>query len=127
MLNSCVVYVGLLYAYLICKVRYLQMPREFTSPFGLIGALYGMFLFGYMAIALCFFQRDKYVAMAVVTCSCLLMTWYYFSVVKERELFSLEEQEKFMQAYILNGKQPPYLSLSYRNVTHPLRFVFSPH
>lgn len=103
MLHSCVVYVGLLYAYCICKVRYVQMPREFVNPFGLTGALYGMALFGFMLIALSFFQRDHYVALAVVLGSIALMTWYYFVVVQTRELFSLEEQEKFMQAYILNG------------------------
>lgn len=104
MLGSCSVYIALFRSYLVCQRRYSNLPRKFKNPLSTFSAVYGMIVFGFMFIALAFFQRDNYIAITVFVSFLVLFLLYYFLVVQKREFFSDEEQANFMKAYILNGE-----------------------
>jgi ethanolamine permease len=105
MLGSCSVYVALFRSYIVCRKRYSNLPRMFQNSLGIYSAIYGMIVFGFMIVALAFFQQDHYISITVFVSFIVVFLLYYFLVVQKREFFSDEEQAKFMKAYILNGKK----------------------
>lgn len=104
MLGSCSVYISLARAYIVCHDRYSNLQREFTSPLGKWAAYWVMAVFSLMMVGLAFFQDDGYLAITVFVVFIIVGYLYYHLIAHKREFFSEEEQQKFMKAYILNGK-----------------------
>lgn len=103
MLSSCTVYVAIFASFLIARTRLDTVPRTFVSPFGRVGALYGMSIFGLMAIALAVFQKDNYVSVIVYVVAIVCAVIHYALIARKREFLSLEEQAQFMKAYLLHS------------------------
>lgn len=103
MLSSCTVYVAIFASFIIARTRLDTVPRTFVSPFGRIGALYGMSIFGLMAIALAVFQKDNYVSVIVYVVAIVCAVVHYALIARKREFLSLEEQAQFMKAYLLHS------------------------
>lgn len=103
MLGSCSVYVSIFRSYLVCADRYSNLERQFVSPLGRIGAIYGIIVFSVMVVSLAFFQDDGFLSIIVFTIFLLISLLYYFAVVRKREFFSDEEQRNFWKAYLLNA------------------------
>lgn len=105
MMCSCFVYMSTAATYWICADRYSNLPRQFVSPLGLVGAALCGGIFAFMMTSLAFFQAD-YTTLVTFAIILTLGTGYYLLVAKKREFFSEEEVNKFMKAYIINGKRP---------------------
>lgn len=103
MLGSCIVYLLIFRAYLICTDRYRNLGRSFINPFGVWGAYYGLAIFGIMTVSLAFFQNDGYESLIVFTSFVTFALIYYFAVVRKREFLSDEEQRDFWKAYLINA------------------------
>lgn len=103
MLSSCTVYVAIFASFIIARTRLDTVPRTFVSPFGRVGALYGMSIFALMAIALAVFQKDNYVSVIVYVVAIVCAVVHYALIARKREFLSLEEQAQFMKAYLLHS------------------------
>lgn len=108
MCSSSVAYMCLLRSYIIFSTRYSNIERPFRSPLGVYGAVYGIVILGYVTVTVFFLDktnpkqiyRSFYLYMAF-----LVLAFVYYALVARRfEFFSQEEQDRFMKAYILNGK-----------------------
>ncbi len=103
MIGACCVYVSMFWCFIVFKLRYGAMDRTFTNPLGIVSAIYGIIYFGLVLGTLLFSQLDFNALLAFVPYMILAVV-YYFKVVEARQFFSKDEQQKFMKAYILNGK-----------------------
>ena len=102
-IGACCVYISMFWCYIVFKVRYGAMDRNFVNPFGIISAIYGIIYFGLVLTTLLFAQLD-FNALCAFAPYMLLAVVYYYQVVEARQFFSKDEQQKFMKAYIMNGK-----------------------
>jgi amino acid transporter len=99
---SCV-YLAIFASYMVFATRFRNMQREFTSPFGLYGAVFGMVLALGLWIGTMFFQ-ENYMAMSIYLVYIGINIVWYFAYVQFYQFFSEEEQNKFLRAYVTNGK-----------------------
>ena len=106
--SACLVYVCMLWAYVVFRLRYSSMERTFSSPLGIPGALFGVTYFVLLMMTM-FVGQDGIYAFCVWCLMQAIGAVYYFKVAQKRQFFSKDEQLKFMKAYILNGET---LSLS---------------
>jgi amino acid transporter len=97
------VYLAMFAAYIIFRTRFKNMQREFYSPFGIPGAVLGMLMGFGLWIATMFFQED-FNAMSIYLVYIGGNVVFYFAYVQHNQFFSEEEQNKFMKAYVMNGK-----------------------
>lgn len=102
LLGACVAYIGILLSYLAFHFKYGQMPRLFVSVFGVPGAILGIiiFIFVFISIVLHTLERSGFLIFLLVLAS---STAYYYYVAENRQGFSVEEQKRFMKAYIVNS------------------------
>jgi ethanolamine permease len=103
MIGACCVYIAMFWCFIVFKVRYDGMDRTFTNPLGIASAVYGICYFLLVLFTLLFAQLD-FNALCAFVPYIVLSVVYYFKVVESRQFFSKDEQQKFMKAYILNGK-----------------------
>ncbi len=104
MLSSYVISVAMFASYFVFKQKYSSLPRNFTSPFGLIGAGVGMFVFFSNAVAIVVFLKKFQTPLILLIVITILMAIYYFLVLDGNQQFSEEEKEKLFKAYLINGK-----------------------
>jgi ethanolamine permease len=103
MIGACCVYISMFWCYIIFKIRYDSMDRQFINPFGIASAIYGILYFALVLTTLLFAQLD-FNALCAFTPYVFIAIVYYYQVVESRQFFSKDEQQQFMKAYILNGK-----------------------
>lgn len=103
-LQTCLEVIGMMAAHVVFATRFKSMDRGFKSPFGLWGSLLVIaFFFFYMITVLIYDDDNKGLGITLMLyfVGCMI---YYWWVANKRQFFSKEEQEKFMKAYIVNGK-----------------------
>ena len=102
-LSGFLTYISQFIGYIIFKMKYDRREREFTSPLGKFGAIYGGIVFIIAAIAVCFFQDDDYISMICFIILCFLYSLVYFSYSKKRQDFSSDEKI-FLPVHIVKCK-----------------------
>lgn len=102
MLGAFNAYFAQLFSYIVLSTVMDTIPREFNSPFGVIGAVYAFIVFFFAEIGIIFFQRT-YLAISVFLVYCCFVTFYYFLVVKNRQFFSHEEQRVLFHAHLMKN------------------------
>lgn len=107
---ACMNYILLLIAFITFRVKYTNMKRHFINPFGIVGALIGIYVFGQIFVGLVFYEEGNHAAIMALVVYLILMMIYYFTYVQYVQFFSKEEQSKFMKAYILNANKRRKLS-----------------
>jgi hypothetical protein len=88
---------------MVFATRFSNMQREFTSPLGMYGAVVGIVLALGLWIGTMFFQ-ENYDAMSIYLVFIGINVVWYFAYVQFHQFFSEEEQNKFLRAYVTNGK-----------------------
>lgn len=104
LLGASIAYVGLMASFIAFRVKYAQMARTFVSFLGIPGATLGIFIFilVFLSIAVHGIEIagiDVGIFFSVLICG----TFHYYLVVEDRQGFSVEEQKRFMKAYIVNS------------------------
>ena len=107
--NVCVImavsmYIFQFVSYIVFQGALRNIEREFRSPLGLFGAIYGLVTFSFIGLAAMFFQEDGYVALIVYLVFVGVCTLYYCFVVVGRQYFSKEEKEVLFAAYLIKSK-----------------------
>ncbi len=103
MVGAIIVYIFMFWTFLVFRTKYSSMERHFRNPLGIISAIYGILYFSCVLVTLFFVQLQFHQLIAFIP-FIILGVIYYYLVVDKRQFFSKEEQQRFMKAYILNGK-----------------------
>ena len=102
MLGAFATYFSELASFIAFRMYYPTIKREFTSPVGIPGAVYGcgVFLLAFASVA--GFQKtpEAIVSFAVLT---ILASVYYYLVVRKRQVFSEEEKTVMFKAYLVKS------------------------
>lgn len=93
-------------AFIAFRVKFSSMKRNFVSPLGIPGAVYGVIAWLHIVVI----NSERHIqtnrkATKAFYIYMSIMIVYYFVYVQFVQFFSKEEQEKFMKAYVLNANQ----------------------
>ena len=91
-------------SFIIFRTRYDTLPRSFTNPLGIYGAIYGMIGVSFLLVSIIGFSDDDYLAILYFSVFLGLITMYYFMYARYNQVFSDEEQSVLFVVYLLNGK-----------------------
>ena len=102
-LSSYIIYAFLFVSYIIFKNKYSTLPRSFTSPLGMVGAVVGLFVFVVNVISVLIAMDVDQWPMIFLAVASVLMAIYYFLVLQANQQFSEEEKNNLFKAYLING------------------------
>ena len=102
MMGAFATYLSIFLSFWIFRNHYPTITREFISPVGMPGAVYGFLVFALAFIAICGFQKTQVAVCTFVVLS-LLCSVYYYAVVQKRQVFSEEEKTVMFKAYLVKG------------------------
>lgn len=105
MLGASFSYIGIFAAYCVFAREYAGMERKFISPLGVYGAYAGIVVFVLVIISIIGFHPKNSTIVGVFFGYLGFVALYYYLVAETRQGFSIEEQKRFMRAYILNSNQ----------------------
>jgi ethanolamine permease len=122
MLGSFIVYEVILLSYVVFRLRYSRLERNFVNPLGYFGVVSAAFIWLIGIVSIAFLQKDYSALIAFGAYTCM-MSVYYFFVAKHRQFFSREEQNVLMVAYVINGEHSSWHSTTNYLIVH--LFVYS--
>jgi ethanolamine permease len=102
LMGASVVYCTQFISYIVLRLYYPTIKREFESPLGLIGAVYGLCVFLLVFIILACLESQLAIKAFSIYLGVILL--YYFLVVRHRQVFSEEEKTVLFKAYLLKSK-----------------------
>jgi ethanolamine permease len=102
LLGASATYCSQFISFIIFRVNYPTIKREFVSPLGIAGAVYGLCVFLLMFIVLAGFENKPAIEVFAIYLGLLLL--YYFLVVRRRQTFSEEEKAVLFKAYLIKSK-----------------------
>jgi ethanolamine permease len=95
-------YFSQFFSFISFRLFYPTIKREFVSPLGIAGAIYGMLVFGIILVTLLGLEKSPAIVAFAVYIVVLLI--YYFCVVQHRQTFSEEEKTVLFKAYLMKSK-----------------------
>ena len=101
-LGAVTTYLSILASFVVFRWYFPTIKREFVSPTGIGGAVYGMLVFLLCFVSICGFQTD-HIAIIVFAGIIAVSSVYYYFVVIKRQIFSEEEKTVMFKAYLLKG------------------------
>jgi amino acid transporter len=117
LMGASVVYCTQFISYIVLRLYYPTIKREFESPLGLIGAVYGLCVFLLVFIILACLESQLAIKAFSIYLGVILL--YYFLVVRRRQVFSEEEKTVLFKAYLLKSKSGAvYVVISERIVIY---------
>ena len=90
-------------SFIVFRYKFPTIHREYYSPLGVAGAVYGCAVFTLAFVTSVAFQGD-YVAVSLYVCVVLVAVVYYFAVSQQRQVFSEEEKQVMFCAYLMKSK-----------------------
>ena len=96
-------FISIFASFVVFRRSFPTIQREFVSPLGVGGAIYGCLVFLLCFIGVCGFQKD-YMALIMYAGILVVASVYYYFVVQKRQVFSEEERTVMFRAYVVKGK-----------------------
>ena len=103
LLGAVTTYLSILCSFIVFRLYFPTIKREFVSPVGIGGAVYAILVFLLCFISVCGFQKDQ-VAITVYGVIIGAASIYYYLVVQKRQVFSEEEKTVMFKAYLMQSK-----------------------
>jgi hypothetical protein len=103
MISAYCVYISQLISYIVLRLYYPNIKREFHNPIPLGSVIYGLLVFSLSLVSvLGFVSGSEYCVVSTIIfwAACSL---YYVFVSRNRQFFSEEEQKILFVAYIIRG------------------------
>jgi ethanolamine permease len=97
-------FIIVLVSYIIFKVKYYNLPREFTSPLGIFGAVYAICGFLLLLYILVKYTIGDFSWAKISGSFAGIITLYYFVYANQRQTFSEEEQKIMFVVYLMQSK-----------------------
>eukprot|EP01032_Pedospumella_encystans_P009646 gene9646-11338_t len=101
-LGATTTFLSIFASFFVFRNCFTKIQREFVSPLGVGGAVYGCLVFLLCFISVCGFQKD-YLALIMFAGILVVASVYYYFVVQKRQIFSEEEKTVMFKAYVVNG------------------------
>lgn len=98
-----VAYMSIFISFVMFRNYFPTIKREFVSPLGTVGAVYGFLMFLLVFISFCGFQNTTHAIEAFCYLTVVLSIYYYFCV-RHRQVFSEEEKKVMFKAYLVKSK-----------------------
>jgi len=102
------VYGSSLCSFIIFRYKFAGLERKFTSPLGVYGAWYGIFVFSIGFISIVGFQAT-FIPLFIFVGLIFLMSLNYYFFSRHSQFFSTDEQNIMMVAYVINGKYSEFM------------------
>jgi ethanolamine permease len=102
LLGAAATYCCIFVSFIVFRLYYSSIKREFTSPLGIAGAVWGLLVFLLKFIILSGFESQP--AIMIFAIYVVLLVIYYFLVVRKRQVFSEEEKTVLFKAYLIKSK-----------------------
>jgi ethanolamine permease len=97
-------FVIVMVSFIIFRIKYYNLKREFTSPFGIVGAVYAMGGFLFLMYILFRYTVGKYTYAKIFACLTGILTVYYYFFARNWQTFSEEEQKIMFVVYLMQGE-----------------------
>jgi ethanolamine permease len=108
LLGAAATYCSIFVSFIVFRLYYSSIKREFRSALGIPGAVYGLLVFLLMFIILSGFESKP--AIMIFAIYVALLVAYYFLVVQKRQVFSEEEKTVLFKAYLIKSTYYVYFS-----------------
>jgi ethanolamine permease len=102
-LGATATFLSIFVSFVMFRNYFPTIKREFVSPLGTAGAVYGFVVFLLCFISICGFQKDQ-IAIIVFSVILAVSSVYYYFVVRKRQVFSEEEKTVMFKAYLMKSK-----------------------
>jgi len=102
-LSAMATYLSIFVSFVFFRMYFPTIKREFTSPLGVYGAVYGFLVFTLCFISVSGYQ-DTFYAIETFAVSTIIISIYYYFVVQKRQVFSDEEKTVMFKAYLMKSK-----------------------
>jgi ethanolamine permease len=102
LIGAVLTYLSQFISFITFRMFYPTIKREFISPLGIAGAVYGMLVFGIVLITLLGLEKSPAIIAFAIYLVALLI--YYFCVVRHHQTFSEEEKTVLFKAYLMKSK-----------------------
>lgn len=99
--SAFIVHIGMCICYVVFQYRYSSLVRTFRSPFGVPGALLGLFIFALVLTSMLKFSINHIASYCYATWMGLGII-YYFAYGERQQTFNPMEQQKFFKVYLIN-------------------------
>ena len=103
MLGALFTYLSIFVSFWQFRTHFPTIKREFVSPLGRAGAVWGFLVFSLTTVSVCGFQKSRF-AVVVFVAIMVVASVYYYLVVQKREVFSEEEKVVMFKAYLIKGE-----------------------
>jgi ethanolamine permease len=91
-------------SFIVFRVKYYNLKREFTSPFGIVGAVYAMCGFLFLLYILFNYTVQDYTYIKIYGSLVGITTFYYYFFARNWQTFSEEEQKVMFVVYLMQGE-----------------------
>jgi ethanolamine permease len=106
-------FILILISFIVFRVKYYNLKREFTSPLGIMGAVYAIGGFLMLLYILTRYTSKVYTYVIIFCCFSAIMSLYYYFFARHRQTFSEEEQRIMFVVYLMKCKIETFLFLSF--------------
>jgi ethanolamine permease len=97
-------FVIVMVSFIVFRVKYYNLKREFTSPFGIVGAVYAMCGFLFLLYILFNYTVQDYTYIKIYCSLVGIATFYYYFFARNWQTFSEEEQKVMFVVYLMQCK-----------------------
>jgi amino acid transporter len=91
-------------SFLVFKISFSSMQRNFTNPIGYFSVAYGTSVFLLAMLGILVFEEGQDVSKGVCAGSLAAMFLYYYFVASKAQTYSKEEQHLLLKLYVIKGK-----------------------
>jgi ethanolamine permease len=91
-------------SFIVFRIKYYNLKREFTSPFGIVGAVYAMLGFILLLYILFKYTIGQYTYLKIYACLTGIGILYYYFFARNWQTFSEEEQKIMFVVYLMRCK-----------------------
>jgi amino acid transporter len=107
LMNVCILWSFLTHAsqcigFVKMRTRFQNLNRSFSSPLGVTGAYYALFIYIFGSISLIGFQDDNFLALIILVVVGIVLSLYYFGYAISRQTFSEQERKIMFVAHVIN-------------------------
>lgn len=92
-------------SFIIMRVKFSSLEREFRNPLGIGSAVYGIIVFFIGTIGLIGFQEGRLLIAGIFVLLLGLSSLYYYLVARKNQHFSTDEESIFFVLYVINANK----------------------
>lgn len=103
-------------SYLAVTRTFMNVPREFRSPFGVFGSFYSILIWVLCTLGILIYESEQHIVLTTCVLVGVVLTAYYHGYAKKHQSFSEEEKKILFTAHVINCKLQCHLSLLYFSI-----------